>query len=275
MSRSLFSAVVVILSVSVGCRSAVAQQIPTVTLTGVVHDAETGEPLPGANVFIAGSLLGTSTARDGSYELRGIPAGALRLYVSMIGYEPDFRDMLLRTEAIRTVDFRLEPEVYELEGIAVEAKEDKQWQRRLERFEELFIGQTPNAEITEITNPTILDFEGGGGELRALAPEPLEIENRALGYRVKYFLKDFSATPQRTRYDGEPLYEELIPASAEESAEWEANRRQAFIGSFRHFLLAGRRVAQRDDLVPAAVNAFDEDQRAVTDVDPGLVLGRP
>ena len=142
------------------------------------------------------------------------------------------------TDDEMTFAFELKPQVYELEGIAVEAKEDKQWQRRLERFQRLFIGQTPNAEQTEITNPLILDFEGGGGELRALAPEPLEIENRALGYRVKYFLKDFSATPQRTRYDGEPLYEEMVPSSSEQAEEWEQNRKNAFVGSFRHFLLA-------------------------------------
>lgn len=232
----------VILLISVAAALAgdpvVAQQIPTVTLSGTVRDAESGEPLPGANVFIAGSLLGTSTGRDGSYELLGVPAGALRLYVSMIGYEPDFRDMLLRTEAVRRFDFSLAPRVYELEGIAVEAKEDKGWQRRLERFKNLFIGQTPNAGMTEITNPLILDFEGSGGELRAMAPEPLEIENLALGYRVKYFLKDFSATPQRTRYDGEPLFEEMQPSNPEQATEWQTNRKEAFIGSFRHFLLA-------------------------------------
>ncbi len=238
MRRSLSTIALVLASGFLLDPFVLAQQIPLVTLTGVVRDAETDEPLPGVNVFIAGSLLGTSTARDGSYELRGVPAGALRLYVSMIGYEPQYRDMLLRTAAVRTIDFDLKPQVYELEEIAVEAKEDKRWQRRLERFNKLFIGQTPNADLTEITNPEILDFEGGGGELHAMAPEPLEIENRALGYRVRYFLKDFAATPQRTRYDGEPLYEEIVPSSEEEATEWSTNRKLAFIGSFRHFLLA-------------------------------------
>lgn len=229
------AAALIILLASTG---AFAQSIPVVTLTGRITDAETGEPLPGANVFIAGSLRGTSTGLDGTYALDRIPVGALRLYVSMIGYEPAFRDMLLRTESVRTFNFELTPSVYELEGIAVEAKEDRGWQRRLERFRTLFIGQTPNSEETEIVNELVLDFEGSGGELRAAAPEPLVIENRALGYRVRYFLKDFSATPQRTRYDGEPLFEELEPESLEEAEQWNANRRNAFIGSFRHFLLA-------------------------------------
>ncbi len=238
MKKSLVGLSLLLASCLLFLPSALAQRIPTVTLAGMVLDAESGEPLPGANVFIAGSLVGTSTGLDGSYRLTGIPAGAMRLYVSMIGYEPDFRDMLLRTEAVRTIVFELKPSVYELEGIAVEAREDKRWQRRLERFQDLFIGQTPNAQETEITNATILDFEGSGGNLRALAPEPLVIKNKGLGYQVTYFLKDFSADPRRTKYDGEPLFEEMIPSSPEEAATWAANRRTAFVGSFRHFLLA-------------------------------------
>ncbi len=225
-----------------------AQTIPLVTITGTVTEADTGAPLPGAHVFVASSMIGTTTGPDGTYRLDRIPIGALRLYVSMIGYEPEGRDMLLRTAAVRVVDFELKPRVVELGEVVVEAKRDKKWKQRLERFQRLFIGETPNASETRIMNPEVLDFEASGGEFRAIASQPLTIENRALGYRIQYFLKDFVAEPGRTRYDGEPLYEELVPISEEEAQRWEANRRDAFIGSFRHFLLAllaGRTEEQR------------------------------
>ncbi len=239
MKLSLVTATIALLALGLtGTREGWAQGTPILTLTGVVTDAETGEPLPGANVFIAGSLRGTSTSRDGSYRLEGVPVGAMRLFASMIGYEPQARDMLLRTETARTIDFVLTPSVYELEGIAVEGKADRRWTRQFEQFRDLFIGKTPNASETEITNLYVLDFDGSGGELVASAQKPLEIENRALGYRIQYFLEDFSATRHRTKYDGEPLYEELEPSSEEEAKRWDRNRRKAFIGSFRHFLLA-------------------------------------
>ena len=84
----------------------------------------------------------------------------------------------------------------------------------------------------------MLDFEAQRGSLTAIAAEPLIIENRALGYRVQYFLTDFESTPGRVRYDGEGLYSELEPESPDEAADWEQKRRASFMGSFRHFLLA-------------------------------------
>ena len=222
-----------------GLSSAVSfGQAPTVSLRGTVTDAETGDPLPGAHVFIASSMMGTVTANDGTYELERVPIGAIRLYVSMIGFEPEGRDIMLRTTETQTFDFAMQPSVIEVGEIVVEAKGDKKWKERLEKFTTLFIGETPNAHETVITNPEVLDFESKGGEFRAIAAEPLIIENKALGYRIQYFLKDFVAEPMRTRYDGEPLFEEMEPSDSEEAARWEEKRRLSFIGSFRHFMLA-------------------------------------
>ncbi len=58
-------------------------------LTGTVVDAETGAPLDGANVFIAASTMGTATDAAGRFRIDRVPPGAHRLYVSMIGYEPE------------------------------------------------------------------------------------------------------------------------------------------------------------------------------------------
>ena len=215
-----------------------AQPNTAVILTGQVLDGETGNPLIGAHVFIAASLMGTTTDTDGRYRLARVPTGAHRLYVSMLGFEPSFRDLLLRESRVYTFDFTLEPAILEAGEIVVEAERDDKWKDRLERFIKLFVGESPNADMTIIVNPEVLDFESRGGTLVAYAAEPLIIENRALGYRIQYFLKDFEAEPFRTRYDGEPLFEELEAGSQGESETWEENRRKAFMGSFRHFLLA-------------------------------------
>lgn len=224
-----------------------AQPNSQLILQGRVTDSVTAEPLAGAHVFIAESMIGTTTDGDGRYELRGVPTGANRLYVSIIGFEPDFRDLMLRASRVYVFDFALAERVFEAGEVVIEAERDDKWLDRLRKFERMFIGETPNAEATTIVNPEVLDFEDKRGSFTAVATEPLIIENTALGYRIQYFLKDFESTPSRIRYDGEPLFEEMEPESAAQAAEWSARRREAFTGSFRHFalaLIAGRSEAQ-------------------------------
>jgi len=212
-------------------------QATDATLSGTVTDSLTGAPLPGVNVFIATSMNGTVTDEQGGFRLRGIPLGALRLYVTMIGFEPKARDIFIREAREYTFDFELKEAVYEIGEITVTA-DNKKWKQQLEKFIQLFIGETPNAGATKIVNPEVLDFSTKGGEFRAQASEPLIIENEALGYRVQYFLREFSAIPNRTKYDGEPLFDVMPAESPEQAALWKARRDSAFNGSFRHFMLA-------------------------------------
>ncbi len=214
------------------------QQGAPARLQGVVTDSTSGLPLEGAHVFIAGSMTGSITDSEGRYTLERVPMGAHRLYVSMLGFRPNFRDIMLRTSRVYTFDFVLAEEIIQAGEIVVEAERDDKWLDRLARFEEMFIGETPNALETEILNPEVLDFDVNRGTFKAIAAEPLIIENRALGYRIQYFLRDFQSTPNRVQYDGEPLYEEMEPESPQQAAEWEKKRRDSFMGSFRHFALA-------------------------------------
>ena len=206
------------------------------TIVGTVTDS-TGQPIDQANVFIAGSMSGTTSDDEGRYMLPGIPLGTLRLVVSIVGYESQHIDLFIREARTYTQDFQLTEKIYELGAITVSAN-NKRWQRQLEKFTRIFIGESPNAQQTKILNPEVLDFTAKVGEFRAQASEPLIIENRALGYKLSYFLEEFIAEPTSWRWDGEPLFEPLEPSSPEEAAMWHARRDTAFYGSFRHFLLA-------------------------------------
>lgn len=55
------------------------------TLKGVVSDATSGQPIPGANVVVEGSTNGTSTDMDGNFTLPNVKAGD-RLVFSFLGY---------------------------------------------------------------------------------------------------------------------------------------------------------------------------------------------
>lgn len=55
------------------------------TITGNITDAESGEPLIGANILVVGTSSGTITDFDGNYSLE-VPAGADKLMFSYTGY---------------------------------------------------------------------------------------------------------------------------------------------------------------------------------------------
>ncbi|NGP75282.1 carboxypeptidase-like regulatory domain-containing protein [Balneolaceae bacterium YR4-1] len=207
-------------------------------IEGRVIDSESKNPLQGTHVFLSGTKIGTSTDTTGRYILKGIPAGAHRLVISMIGYGRKTFDLKLGPEEIKTMDFGLKPVVYEMNEIYA-GDLDKKWKKRLEHFEELFIGETKWAESVVILNPEVLRFDANfWGRLNAKALAPLRIENRALGYHITYYLDEFTHNGTRTRWDGEPLFTEMTSSDSLQQARWEQNRREAFYGSLRHFWLA-------------------------------------
>ena len=79
----------------------------TGAITGRVVDAETTEPLPGATIRLDGTGLGAATNRAGRFTLAGVPAGAYRLAVSMVGYRTDTQDIILTGSQVLDVTVRL------------------------------------------------------------------------------------------------------------------------------------------------------------------------
>ena len=217
-----------------------AQEAPErlATVAGHVVEAGTGAPLAGVHVFLAATMVGTTTDVEGRYLLSNVPPGAHKLVASMLGFATEEAEVFLTDGERLEVPFRLEPQVLALGEVAVEARRDRRWQRRLRKFERHFIGETERAADVRILNPEVLRFSGGFGKLVAHTEGPLLIENTALGYRIRYHLKEFIQQGGTVKYDGEPFFEELTPSGPEEAARWAENRRAAFYGSFRHFMLA-------------------------------------
>ncbi|MBN1542121.1 TonB-dependent receptor [candidate division KSB1 bacterium] len=64
--------------------------LPALAVNGSIHgrviDADTREPLPGANIQILGTLRGASADPDGRFEIDRIPPGIYTVRVSMIGF---------------------------------------------------------------------------------------------------------------------------------------------------------------------------------------------
>jgi TonB-dependent SusC/RagA subfamily outer membrane receptor len=96
--------------------AAVAQ----LTVTGrVTSDAGTG--LPGAQVMVEGTTVGTATDSEGAYRLLvAAPRAGIVLLVRTIGYRPA-RDTLTETSGTITRDFRLAPDPLNLSQVVVTA----------------------------------------------------------------------------------------------------------------------------------------------------------
>jgi hypothetical protein len=88
-------------------------------IAGFVLDGGTGEGLPGANVFLEGTELGTATNIDGYFVLNGLAAGAYTLRVTYLGYENLRLEVNLQDGMEVRRNFELQPQALQLEAIEV------------------------------------------------------------------------------------------------------------------------------------------------------------
>lgn len=61
-------------------------EVSAISVSGVVRDAETGEPLPGATILVKGTNTGTLANENGTFSLE-VPDNTAILVVSYLGYE--------------------------------------------------------------------------------------------------------------------------------------------------------------------------------------------
>lgn len=89
-------------------------------ISGFVRDAETGKPLPGANVIVDGTDLGAATDNEGRYIILRVPPGIYNVSVSFIGYKRAvMQNVRVYTDLTTEVNFNLEPGIVEGEKVYV------------------------------------------------------------------------------------------------------------------------------------------------------------
>lgn len=94
-------------------------------VSGRVTDAVTGEPLPGVNITVDGTMRGAATDFDGYYVITNVPPGRYEVVVSFIGYKRvRMPDVQVSTDFTTTLDFALEEEVIQGEEVVVVAQQE-------------------------------------------------------------------------------------------------------------------------------------------------------
>jgi len=93
-------------------------------IAGVVTDAETGEPLPGVNVYLEGTTRGAATDLDGFYVIVNVEPGTYTMQVVNVGYaSKTFTDVRVFIDQTTEINVQLGTEAIELdEAISVVAE---------------------------------------------------------------------------------------------------------------------------------------------------------
>lgn len=229
------------------------------TLTGTVRDSVTQKPLPFASVFLANTTLGATTTEQGTFTFERVPKGTYDVVASYVGYRLAKQTIVVGA-APQQLTLALAPTGAQLGEVVVRPRPNRA--SDYQKFTELFLGRSTFSQQCRIRNPdaVLVDFDAETNELTASASKFVQVDNQALGYRVKYYGLRFTCnfTQQVVVFYGQPVFEEMTPRSVRQRRQWEANRERAYLGSPTHFfrslrdsqLTAQGFVARRLRIVP-------------------------
>ncbi|MBS7563381.1 carboxypeptidase-like regulatory domain-containing protein [Mucilaginibacter sp. Bleaf8] len=215
----------------------------TGTITGKVVRLNTKTPMAGASVFLSNATFGTTTREDGTFTLTGVKPGQYELVVTSVGFE-DFQQNILVGAQPLTITAEMMPRVTELHDVVI--TDGANWKRNYEMFVKSFLGSSANAKQCKILNPHDVNviYRKSKDLLEASSYDFINIENKALGYQIKFLLKSFrvDGISNIISWEGKILYQELHGSAAQKKL-WEQRRQNIYYGSSMHFfrsLISGR-----------------------------------
>ena len=213
--------------------------IAQITISGRILNQANTKPVANASVFLNNATIGDKTAGDGTFVLHNVKPGKFDLVVSIVGFETYNQTIIANADNITLPDILIFPKTIVLKEVSI--KPDVNRDRNYEWFKNEFLG-TDLAKECKILNPNVLnlDYDEANGKLTAASYDFLEIENAALGYKIKYLLSDFvmdnkDTASKKVFYKGSVLFENLKGAPSQEK-RWQKNRQEIYENSEMHFL---------------------------------------
>ncbi len=205
------------------------------TITGTVTIKTSKAPLGRASVFLSNATFGTATAEDGTFTLRGVKPGSYELVITSVGYEDYNQKILVGLDAVKIMA-EMAPKVTELREVVITS--GGSWKRNYENFVKDFVGTSEDAKKCRILNPKDLNLLNHKTKkyLEGYSYDFLDIDNYALGYKVKILLKEFKSDNLNhiISWQGKVLFQEL-QGTAKQKQEWATRREQIYYGSSMHF----------------------------------------
>ena len=198
------------------------------TVSGRVTDAETGDPVVGAAVFIANTTVGATTDASGNYQLKIPGEGSYRLAVSHVAYQPVSRD-IEPGKMLQTINVAMQ--IHEMEEVAITVKTNVR-KKDIELFWRTILGQKPSKKTIQATNPEDVYFyyNTETKKLTVTCRVPLNIVNNETGYQIQYVLNHFTHdyNANISSWMGQYLFTELEPENYKQKNAWEKNRDEIY-----------------------------------------------
>ena len=206
-------------------------------IKGTILDNETKKPIYSAAVYFNGTSVGTLSDEDGDFKLDILTFSSMPLSISAIGYYSVTLDEF--SDSKPNIVY-MKPKLFELNEVIVNDKSHtSERNENLTTFRDVFLGTSWNAENCEITNEDDIRFlySSDKDTLKAFTIKPILIDNRALGYKITYYLDKFEySKPDRIfLFTGKIFFSEDLTATGRKKKHFEKKREDAYFGSRMNF----------------------------------------
>ncbi len=102
------------------------------TIKGKVIDAESGEPIIGANVLLKGTTTGAASDIEGNYVIENVPSGKYELIVSYISFaKTRIPNIIIKGGEVVIQNVALKPEAVAVDEVVVTSKADESYEAAL------------------------------------------------------------------------------------------------------------------------------------------------
>jgi len=206
-------------------------------IKGTVLDHDTNKPINFASVYFNGTFVGTSSDPKGYFELDISNNISIPLTISAMGYYSVTRTDLSTDKPLL---FYLTPKVFELKEVVVKADAGKSLRKtNIMLFRKVFLGETQNAQNCEITNEKDISliYDSDNETLKAFCAKPILLDNKALGYKISYYLDKFEycKTNDSMVLIGNIIFREDLTNNEIQKQKSDRKRRNVYLGSRMHF----------------------------------------
>jgi hypothetical protein len=206
-------------------------------IKGKVMDANTKTGIDFAAVYFSGTSVGTRTNPDGYFELNISSYKSMPLTISTLGY---YSIVLSDFSYNKLYLIYLTPKEYELNEVIISAENyTRERKINLNIFKREFLGTTSNAKscYLENENDIILTIKHESDTLKAYSVNPIIIYNKALGYKIIYYLDKFeyNISSGYLSIRGNYIFIADTTNFINLQKQFERKRGSAYLGSRMHF----------------------------------------
>jgi len=209
-------------------------------IKGTVFDENDKSPVYSASIYFNGTFGGTLSDQYGNFQIDVSQHTTMPLTVSALGY---YSVTVSAFSAGKPLLIYLKPKVFELTEIVVSAKSHtRERKNNLLLFKNEFLGTTVNAMSCEIENENDIRFiyDSESDTVKAFSSKPLIINNKALGYKITYYLDKFEYCKKDASFmfKGNIIFNEDLTSDVSKKQSYERKRKATYLGSRMQFFRA-------------------------------------